>query len=193
MSISSFVKKVSMGSAGAAFIALGIAGTAQAATFNEVGDAGQTLGTAKSLGNGITQINGTRDGDDPDLYSFFWNGGTFSADTLGSSLFDTQLFLFDSDGLGVIANDDGGFPFPDVFRSGFSINLSQGLYYLGITEFNSDPFSSGGTIFAGGFGSDQTPTGPGGALPLNGWSAASTSGGSYQINISGTAAVPEPA
>ena len=44
---------------------------------------------------------------DQDLYRVcLAGGGTFSATTVGGTELDTQLFLFDADGLGVYGNDD---------------------------------------------------------------------------------------
>ncbi|MFB2892112.1 DVUA0089 family protein [Aerosakkonemataceae cyanobacterium BLCC-F50] len=187
MAISTMMKKLSMATAGAAVVALGVVGSAQAATFRESGDAGQTLDTAQNVGGGITQILGNYQNSNADLFSFLWNGGAFSA--TASASFDTQLFLFNSEGRGVIANDD------DISIGGGSriaTTLSQGLYYLGISGYNNDPVSRGGSIFTDNWSGVQTPTGSGGASPLSGWTGGG-SNGSYQINISETASVPEPA
>ncbi len=161
---------------------------ARAMTFTESGDAGETLATAQAVGSGTTLINGNLATGTADLFSFLWNGGDFTAQTTGPS-FDTQLFIFDASGFGVVADDDSG----SGLLSALTTPLASGLYYLGISEFDYDPISAGGRIFDTSFGTSG-PTGPGGASPLAGWDQfAIDGGGSYNIEISATAAVPTPA
>ncbi|WP_373525386.1 hypothetical protein [Nostoc sp.] len=52
-----FLTNLSLATVGAAVIGLGVAGTAQAATFTEMGDAGSTLSTAQNLPGGINVNN----------------------------------------------------------------------------------------------------------------------------------------
>jgi hypothetical protein len=168
-------------------------GTAQAVPFNEVGDAGELLGTSQAVPGGTTSINGFVETGLADLFQIGWGGGVLTADTAGSN-FDTQLFLFDSSGLGLIANDDAT-P-PGAFLSLISINLSAGTYFLGISDFDYDPLSAGGRIFNTSFGTSG-PTGPGGGQALSGWQQfAVPGGGDYTINLSAATTavtVPEPA
>src|SRR5262245_33047576 len=83
--------------------------------FTEVGDAGQTVGTAQTtVGAGfLDEIRGTIGSPGPtgdvDLFVIFIsNPSGFSATTVGTpgTLANTQLFLFDVNGRGVYANDD---------------------------------------------------------------------------------------
>jgi len=176
-------------------IALSAVGStaAWATTHAEVGDAGQTLGTAQMLAGGTTAITGSLSSD-ADLFGFAWGGGAFYADTLGSA-FDTQLFLFNSAGAGVWANDDG----LSGLRSYISdAALAVGTYYLGISSFNNDPVSASGVMFTSyPYGPQYAPLYPG--ETLSSWTGG-YSGGSYIINFrsaSGevvqTGDVPEPA
>lgn len=180
--------------------------------WTEIGDAGQLLLTAQvPAGSGsLTTINGALSFGDVDIYKIFvTGGGTFSALAQGASpsFLDPELFLFDSQGIGVYANEEI-FP-PDPFLAPGSAMLPAntsltpivpGQYFLAISTPFLDPISSSGSIFpclgclpSGVFG----PTGPGGASPLIGWSGSPFSAGSYGITLTGaefvsTTAVPEP-
>ena len=120
---------------------------ASAATWAEVGDAGDLPGTAQTtVGGGpltaITGSIGTR--IDRDLFCIIIDGmGPFSASTVGTpgTLGDTQLFLFDAMGFGVLGNDDAS---GATLRSTLSGTLAPGTYYLGISGFDVDPVSAGG-------------------------------------------------
>jgi len=149
----------------------------------ENGDAGQLLGNAQSFtGQVVTSISGITDGtNDVDLYQITLDGSQpFSASTAG--IVDTQLFLFNSAGQGVYADDQSG---TDNQAALPANNLAPGNYYLAVSAWNNDPQSAGGNIFAPG---DLVvePTGPGGAFPLTGWNSSGFgSSGSYTINLTG--------
>jgi len=87
-------------------LALALAPGAFAAS--EVGDAGDLRSTANDMGAGaLMEIQGNfPDASDVDLYRLcLSDGDSFSASTLGAAV-DTQLFLFNSQGYGIYANDD---------------------------------------------------------------------------------------
>ena len=182
-------------------------------SFAESGDAGNLPGTAQNpTGSPLTSITGTiGSSTDANMYSLLLSGGgtPFSVTTCGTagSLNDTQLFLFDSGGLGVLANDDAC-----GLRSTVSSDLLPGgLYYLAISGYNVDPVSSGGAIFPNSpFGSlfgnpdfGGAGFGAGGGSAISGWGGSSGTG-TYTIDLTGAsevsqldgpagaAAVPEP-
>ena len=174
--------------------------------YTEVGDAGELIGTAQT----VTGATGTLDAirgnltAGADLFKIILTGGqAFSATTTSSSLafndFDTELFLFDSTGKGLFANDDSTDSPPQSTITGFTPSVT-GTYFLAIAGAGYLPTSSGGQIFAssGGFlTAAGTPTGPGGAFPLSGWTSVSSESGLYEIRLTGAsiinaAAVPEP-
>ncbi|MEW6497842.1 MAG: DVUA0089 family protein [Cyanobacteriota bacterium] len=190
---------------------------AQAFTFTEVDDAGESLSTAQSTAQVIPSgtlllesISGTLSGfDDPaDLFEIFLTGGqSFSATTVGGADFDTRLFLFDADGSGIYFNDDSSGTLQSTLPANSSFTPTQsGTYYLGISGFDYSPVNAAGDrifpsladfpvdvpaedIFTGVFG----PTGPGGDAPLAGFDGAIlNSGGSYTIDVTGAEPVPEP-
>lgn len=193
-------------------------GQAQAVTFTERNDAGESIDTAQIISGGtlpLTSISGKLSGD-ADLFQIFLTGGqTFSAttinldtliglptdDLLGSPsdlLADPQLFLFDSFGKGIYANDDSSTSLQPILSSdGFSPTES-GIYYLAISSSGYNPISAEGRIFPndpsdGVFGATTVD---GEKSKLTGFDGTSTTSGRYTIELTGvqTAAksVPEP-
>ncbi|MHC5936861.1 DVUA0089 family protein [Nostoc sp.] len=160
---------LSLTTVGAAVIALGAVGTAQAKTYTEVGDAGKTLKTAQNLPGGIDVIKGTISSKNgADLFSFFWDSGRFKATTVDGASFDTILELFDSSGTLIAVNDDS----KGTEQSTLNEFLDTGEYLLGISSFANFAVSAStyGDI-APGFSS-----------------------GDYSISLNKkTASVPEPA
>ena len=198
---------------------LGLVHSVFAFTWTEDGDAGELpvgdpFVTAQSVtgdgpldeirGSLTLQPRGDTLGPDVDMYRIFLSGGqTFSATTVGGSILDTQLFLFDSDGFGVYGNDDASGVVQSTLPNGSITSLSPvapGDYFLAISHFNTDPVSVGGLIFPSSpFGDVHGPTGPGGASPISGWILANEgfSSGDYRIFITGGTGtdvpIPEPA
>ena len=162
------------------------AGQAIAVPIAEVGDAGETLATAQTVGAGTTSINGGIAGG-ADLFQFGWGGGAFSADTLGSGT-DTQLFLFDAFGVGVWANDDHFGLLSEITDAA----LSAGTYYIGISSFDYDPRDAGNNLMFPSF-PFGSQFGPIDGDALDHWSGPSFTAFEYSINFnSETTSVPEP-
>ncbi len=179
-------------------ILLGLAPSAFAAS--EIGDAGDLPATAQDVGSGaVTPILGTfSNGSDADMYRVcLSDGASFSASTDAAPPRDTQLYLFDADGLGVYANDDIGF---GVHVSRLPANhafspTSGGEYYLAVSAFNNDPWSDSGLIFPDVFSASLHPdgvvdaSGPGASEPVTSWTGAPRgASGPYVINLTGTTA-----
>jgi hypothetical protein len=136
----------------------------------------------------------------------------FSAITLGSpfGITDTELFLFDSTGRGVYANDDidGGNtlsclpsqvdnPCSSPLPSGVG-PTANGIFYLAITRSSNMPLSASGEIFTIFDSTDVVgpDTTAGGNDPITGWdggafTSSDTDLVNYDIVLTGT--VPEPA
>ena len=187
-----------------------IAASAQAAIYTEpASDVGQTLATAASTGLGVggsgtlTGISGTiGTSTDADLYLFTVNspvtftaaavGGTSSV--AGNGRIDTSLFLFDATGNALVANDDQS---NTSYQGAFTISLAAGTYYLGISLSGNEPINANSQLL---FTVDQPTTDVRGAASgLNPTTESTFDGqtsvaetGSYAINISSVAAVPEP-
>jgi len=161
---------------------------AMAVPFTEVADAGSLVGSAQYAGTNITSISGSTSpgdlqtpGDYEDLFRLSVGDGLFEAATTGlfgsSRSFDTMLFLFDSSGTFITANDDSG----GSFGSYISATLVAGDYLLGISGFSNDALNGAGGVFR------SSATGI-----LARWEESGATG-NYTIGINSTAAVPEPA
>jgi hypothetical protein len=174
---------------------LALAPAASAAV--EQGDAGDLPASAQDLTAQATERidGGLAEGTDVDMYRLCLDGsGSFSASAVGGTAVDTQLFLFDSAGRGLYANDDDR---DGVLQSrlpaGHALTpLAQGEYLLAVGVYNIDPFSAGGPIFPldggpGVFG----PSEAGGADPVIGWGGRpGGSGGAYALSLTGTRCAP---
>ncbi|MBD2033507.1 filamentous hemagglutinin N-terminal domain-containing protein [Leptolyngbya sp. FACHB-321] len=157
--------------------------------FTETGDAGELLGTAQPAnsatgGARLNAINGNLDGaSDVDLYQLLLPQGLpFRATTVSGSAVDTQLFLFDGNGLGLASNDDSA----STVQSSVPLNqpfipAATGTYYLGVSSFGNNPLSSQGLIF----GALGEPNDPSSRLPLSEWDANNVfgRGGPYRITL----------
>lgn len=192
-------------SAVAACLLLTLPNTVRAQAYAEVGDAGQTLATAANtvtVGPTLTTITGTLSSfTDADLFKFvITNTMTFSATASSLQGIDTALFLFNSLGAAVVANDDqSNLSFQAAIPAGssFVMTLSPGTYYLGISLSGNEPINSNSQLL---FTVDSPTTavrGPAGGLnpttlsTFNGNTFFNESG-VYSIALTGSAAVPEP-
>ena len=165
--------------------------TANADPFFETGDAGELLGAEQNVDDNTDLIGGLLGPTSADMFGFNWVGGLLTIDAFAT--FDSQLSLFDDLGFGLIHDDDSG---PGV-QASITGDFAPGNYLLAISAYNYDPQSAGGAIFPTGFPGPYFPDGPGGLLPLSGWSSPFTTNlGEYQINFSSVvnapSAVPEP-
>lgn len=212
-------KKLAQAVALSVFAAGLSAGHAQAVTFTQVGDTGQTLETAQVIPGGtqpLDAITGTLSG--PNVINLFRivlaGSQTFSATTinvntlvelpidqqLGSPttlLPDPQLFLFDAAGRGVYGNDDSFGTAQASLTSGGLSPTAPGTYFLAIASSGYNPISAGGSIFGDADASGIfAATGSGANSPLSGFVGDGTAGGDYQISFTGLTAsaegVPEP-
>lgn len=162
-----------------------------ASTWAERGDAGETVATAQATtgAEALDVIQGTIGGSgDADLYVIeVTDPAAFSASTVGGTGFDTQLFLFRADGLGVAANDDVAFGAPQSrLPAGVLGALPAGRYVLAVTGFDRDPVSASGEIFPDAPTGVVGPTGSGGEEPLRGFTGSGRPG-AYTIQVSGAA------
>ncbi len=158
-------------------------------TANGGGDAGDLLATAQvCAGSGtLAAITGNNAAADVDMFKIqICDSANFTASTVGAVTWDTQLFLFDSEGMGVTHDDDnpgGGLQsiITGVFVPG------PGVYYLAISKYNRDPVDAAGALIWANtpFGVERQPDGPGAANPVAGWSGAPTASNAYTINLTG--------
>jgi hypothetical protein len=175
-----------------ASLSLALPAVAMGAT--ETGDAGDLPATAQDLsGAPVDAIDGTiAAGDDQDLFRICIAGaGTFSASTVGGTVLDTQLYLFDAAGLGVYGNDDSQATRQSTLPAFDELTpAAPGVYLLAVTPYDRDPQSEAGAIFGGG--GVLAPTGPGAAEPLSGWDGREGLPGDYSIALTGTTGCAPP-
>ncbi|MBD2463440.1 filamentous hemagglutinin N-terminal domain-containing protein [Oscillatoria sp. FACHB-1407] len=153
----------------------------------EIGDAGQLLDTAQPIdaadGTRFNAIAGNLNYDnDVDLYQLYLRQGVpFQASTVSGTNVDTQLFLFDSRGVGLLTNDDSS----NTLQSALPLDAPiipavSGTYYLGISSQFNAPLSSEGRIFS----QLEEPNGPGAGLPLSSWNTSRVNDrGPYVITL----------
>jgi len=188
-------------------------GVANAAIFNEFPvDAGNLPSGALSTGAGpLEAIRGTLNNLEVDLFAIYIaNLSAFSATTVNletaADTDDTILYLFDSNGLGIIGNDDDLTASPPLDLLSTiplnSVSGGPGIYYLAVATFGVFPLSSGGLIFeTNASGTLLVPTGPGAAFAVTAWQNESPDESPlfhYRVDLQGAQAatvqqvVPEP-
>ena len=182
---------------------------------NGGGDAGDLPATAQVvLGSGpLTAITGNLGANDVDMYQIIIDDPlNFEATTVGGATFDTQLWLFDLNGNGVLHNDDDPstpgvvqsrigvgagsvFPANQPWATWASASLPAGLYYIAISRYNRDPRNAANALIWNNspFDRQRTPDGPGAPGPVTNWVNTTAAAGAYTIFLQGASFVPEPA
>ena len=155
---------------------------------NGGGDAGDLPETAQSTGSGVlTAIHGDLEANGVDMYAIYIpDPALFSASLRCGASFDTQLWLFDANGRGVVHNDDTFGLLSYIDNSTFCIP-APGVYYLAISRYNRDPVGcDGGLIWNNSpFGAIRCPDGPEAGSRVGSWSGSTGAGGSYIITLQG--------
>lgn len=159
--------------------------------FTEVEDAGQLPGTTQVVNSSTSgvpfdAIAGELDNNlDVDLYQLFLNAGQpFTASTVSNTELNTQLFLFDSNGLGLFANDNSVGLQSTVPGYRSFTPATSGIYYLAIANYPNNPLSLQGHIFD----AVGNPQASGAKLPLSAWSnipapSVKANTGAYTITL----------
>lgn len=158
------------------------------------GDAGDLSATAQAVtGSGpcpaiVGNIVSTTD---VDMYRInICDPGNFSATTVNNDTSgDTQLFLFNDNGTGIVMNDDdpsGAGGLRSRLSNAFTASLSPGTYLLAVSRYNTDPQDSGAQLLWNNtpFAVERAPDGPGAANPVASWTGTSATG-SYTITLTG--------
>ncbi|HZW07320.1 MAG TPA: DVUA0089 family protein [Phycisphaerales bacterium] len=167
-------------------------------TYVEDGDAGDLPSTAAvASGTGpLQRIRGSLSGSDVDMYKVtVCDGEIAMASTFEGTTLDTQLFLFNADGVGVAFNDDvpDGFPGDLTLQSTLTGVLENGDYYLAVTCYDRDPqdASAQALWIDTPFNTVRAPDGPGGANPVDSWTGAFTATGDYTLTLQGACFVSD--
>jgi hypothetical protein len=169
------------------------------------GDAGDLPATAQLVTlpdqtpcqSPVTRIRGDNGASDVDMYVIcITDPANFVASTVGTTTWDTQLWLFRCDGTGVVFNDDN----PDTgggtqSRIDNRANCIQqgGIYLLAISRYNRDAVDANGNLLWNNspFGEVRCPDGPGAANAIAGWTGTTSAGGRYVISLQGAYFVSE--
>jgi hypothetical protein len=148
---------------------------------------GSTIATA-AVFTGDT-INGNISfGNDVDMFRVnVCDPATFTATVTGGTLADTQLFMFRADGTGVAFNDDQSASALSKIDGPIVQALTAGVYYLAITDYNTDARDSGNALIWANtpFTGVRAPDGPGAANPLSAWDTGGGDSGTYTILLTG--------
>jgi len=162
------------------------------------GDAGQTLGGAQTIGGAgdLPRIVGSFGANDVDIYKLsICDLASFSASTQGTlPAIDTQLFLFDANGTGVVMDDDndaGAGGTWSMITGASGLIPATGNYFLAVSRYDIDPVDGAGQALWADmpFAAQRAPDGPGAAGVLTAWEGANAATGSYQIDLVGACRV----
>ncbi|MCC6951422.1 MAG: hypothetical protein IT433_08240 [Phycisphaerales bacterium] len=130
----------------------------------------------------------TESNTDVDMYRIrICDAGNFSASSSNpETAGDTQLFLFNDQGLGVTFNDDnpaGGL----TSRITAQFIPGNGDYYLALARYNIDPVDEGGQLLwiSAPFNVERAPDGPGAAGSVAAWTGTGGSSLAYRIEMTG--------
>ncbi|MBI1190557.1 MAG: hypothetical protein GC200_07780 [Tepidisphaera sp.] len=156
---------------------------------NGGGDAGQLPGSELPVsGSGtLSSMSGFLDLDDTDMYRIqICDPTNFVADADDPrTQFDTQMWLFKTDGTGVEFNDDG----PNGSRSYLdgTFVTDPGEYLLAITNYDRDALDQNGDLIWENtpFITVRPPDGPGAANPVTSWGGFTFGTGVYVIHLQG--------
>lgn len=166
--------------------------TARAASWTEVGDAGDSIaGAQTTAGTGpLTTIQGRLATDtDVDLYCIrVTDPAQFNAWLQCVSFADNDVWLFDPSGIGVSHHDGcmGG-----QTNVGTPLVTAAGVYYLGISPNHSEAWNAANNPIwlPAPAGTQRAPDGPGAPGPLAAWGGAGvvSNFNNYTVQLSGAA------
>ncbi|MFZ4575817.1 MAG: DVUA0089 family protein [Phycisphaerales bacterium] len=169
--------------------------TASPPGWDEVADAGDLCNAAQvALGSGnLPEIRGNLgSGTDVDMFRIhICDPASFAASTVGGAGFDTQLWLFDLNCVGVSFSDDKD-PTRQSSVTGQFVPAA-GDYYLAVSAFDRDAFNSGAIQLWNDepYNAERVPDGPGAVNPLAQWGGTATTFGVYSIFLNGATFVSD--
>ncbi len=174
-----------------------LSGSAGATVTVGVDNAGQSIATANKRGDGTsTTLTGSlSSANDVDIHAIcvFDTSAAFDANVVGGASFDSQMFLFDGTGTGVLMDDDEPLPGTTLQSriTGVAFTLPGTVAYLAISRFDNDPVNDDAPAHE--IWNDQpfdvvrAPDGTdaGGDFVLAGWNGTTAAGGAYTITLTG--------
>jgi hypothetical protein len=112
----------------------------------------------------------------------------FSASTCNTTSIDTQLWLFDGQGIGITYDDDdpSGCGLQSTITA-LACPFPPGSYLLAISSYNYDAVNAAGLLIWDNspFNVERCPDGPGAPGPIAAWSGDSFADGEYSITLVG--------
>jgi len=141
----------------------------------------------------VNRVRGDYAANDVDMYVIcITDPAAFVASTVGGTTIDTQLWLFNCDGTGVVFNDDSTGLQSTIDNSTGCIP-GAGNYLLAISRYNRDAVDASGNLIWNNtpFAGVRCADGPGAANPIAGWTGTTTAGGIYTIQVQGAYFVGE--
>jgi hypothetical protein len=149
-------------------------------------DAGELPETSQSTGSdALPGIRGQLDASDSDMYAIYIDDpASFSATTVGGATFDTQLWLFDANGKGVVANDDADGGRQSRIDNTAGCITAPGVYYLAVSRYLRVPIGcEGGNIWFGP--SNNCPNGAEPNSRVASWEGNVAAEGEYRVFLTG--------
>jgi len=113
--------------------------------WTEQGDAGDLPETAQATGTDtntpLSSISGALDANDVDMFAIYIaDPSAFRAETNTTTTnFDSQLWLFDVNGNGIVHDDDSAGGLRSRITNANNCIPGPGIYYIAISRFNRDP------------------------------------------------------
>jgi hypothetical protein len=113
--------------------------------WTEQGDAGDLPETAQATGTDtntpLSSISGALAADDVDMFAIYIaDPSAFRAETNTTTTnFDSQLWLFDVNGNGIVHDDDSAGGLRSRITNANNCIPGPGIYYIAISRFNRDP------------------------------------------------------
>jgi hypothetical protein len=164
--------------------------------WHETTDAGELIADAQAVtGSGpVSAIFGHTDGTDSDMYKIHvCDHANFGANTTAAgtgNTLDTQLFLFNTAGIGVVMDDDSSAGVGGSVLTGQFV-ATDGDYYLAYSLYNRDPVDSAAALIwnnqnnGAAYFPEWQPNGPAAANAIAAWTGTSGLTGDYTIALKG--------
>jgi hypothetical protein len=160
--------------------------------WTEQGDAGDLPETAQATGTDtstpLSTISGVLDANDVDMFAIYIaDPSAFQAETNTTTTnFDSQLWLFDVNGNGIVHDDDSAGSLRSRITNANNCIPGPGIYYIAISRWNRDPRDcDDNAIWTG----TANACAVAGRSRVASWTG-STSAGTYQIVLQGAFTAP---
>ncbi|GIV09161.1 MAG: hypothetical protein KatS3mg019_1252 [Fimbriimonadales bacterium] len=162
------------------------------AQWTEVGDAGDLPETAQATGTDtntpLPSISGALSDNDVDMFAIYIaDPATFQAETNSTTTnFDSQLWLFDVNGNGIVHDDDSAGGLRSRINNANNCIPGSGIYYIAISRYNRDARNCDDAAMWTSASNACAVSGSGRVASWSGTTAA----GNYEIVLTGAFTAP---